>query len=48
MNRTGLGVALLTYGIAALISMFTASIIAVMVKFINWKNKSSNKPKRGE
>ena len=48
MNRTGFGVALLTYGIAAIISMFTASIIALMVKFIKWKNKASNRPKRGE
>ncbi|MHB0853687.1 MAG: hypothetical protein ACYC1H_00620 [Rectinema subterraneum] len=48
MNQTGLGIALLTYGIAAIISMFTAAIIALMVKSIKWKNRSSSRSKRGE
>jgi|GEM_PF-1664729 uncharacterized membrane protein len=48
MNRSGLGLALLTYGIAAVISMFTAAIIALMVKSIKWKNKLASKKKRRE
>jgi len=48
MNRSGLGLALLTYGIAAVISMFTAAIIALMVKSIKWKNELASKKRREE
>jgi hypothetical protein len=47
MNRSGLGIALLTYGIAAVISMFTAAVIALMVKSIKWKNRAADKKRRG-
>lgn len=48
MNQSGLGIALLTYGIAAVISMFTAAIIALMVKAIKWRNRAAEKKRHGE
>ncbi|HNY21950.1 MAG TPA: hypothetical protein PKO22_07355 [Treponemataceae bacterium] len=37
-NMDGMTVALVTYGIAAAISMLTAALIAVMVKVIEFSN----------
>jgi len=43
MNMDGVTVAFVTYGIAAVISMLTAAIIAVMVKIIDISNKRKEK-----